>query len=199
MSTPPADDIDADLADLLESVREPQREPTVPASEARGGLIGLDEFMPDLTLADTNPPLGAIQLGEKPVTIVAFLTQFAKVDLHPWVQIDKQNLNVRCNRKDDSPCLLCDLEYPRKGYFVNPVYAVADGAVRALVISDAHQPFSLGPQYKNELAQGNLDKRYLIMRGSPRSIACGAGPRSQARSWVTERSSGSSRRSNRVG
>lgn len=143
-----------------ESAHELQPEPAVPASEARGGLIGLDEFMPDQGPADATPPLTSIRLGEKPAAIVAFLTQFAKVTLHPWVQIDKQYLHVRCN---GNPCLLCDLEYPRKVYFINPVYAVADGGVRALVISDANEPHSLGPQFKAELMAGRLDTRYLFI------------------------------------
>ena len=172
--------------------------PTIRARPGRAEY-NLDEFMPDLSAEERGPQLQPIQLGEKPMTIVAFLTQFAPVDLHPWVQIDKQNLNVRCNRQGVSPCLLCDLEYPRKVYFVNPVFAVADGAIKALVISDAHQPFSLGPQFKAELTQGNLDKRFLIIRGCPRSTPSGAGPRSPVRRWGTERSRSSSRHSRETG
>ena len=65
--------------------------------------------------------------------------------------------------EDESPCVLCDLGDPRKSYHVTPVYSVADAAVRALVISDAHQPHSLGPQFKDELLKGDLDKRFLCI------------------------------------
>ena len=117
-------------------------------------LVSLAEFMPEQSDGAIGERFESLAIRERPVTIVAFYTQFARVDLHPGVEIDRQFIHVRCNAADESPCVLCDLGDPRKSYHVTPVYAVADAAVRALVISDAHQPHSLGPQYKDELIEG---------------------------------------------
>ena len=126
-------------------------------------LVSLAEFMPEQSDGAIGKRFESLAIRERPVTIVAFYTQFARVDLHPYVEIDRQFTHVRCNAADVSPCVLCDLGDPRKTYYVTPVYAVADAAVRALVISDAHSPHSLGPQYKDELSKGNLDKRFLCI------------------------------------
>ena len=126
-------------------------------------LVSLAEFMPEQSDGAIGERFESLAIRERPVTIVAFYTQFARVDLHPGVEIDRQFIHVRCNAVDESPCVLCDLGEPRKSYHVSPVFAVAEAAVRALVISDAHQPHSLGPQYKDELMKGGLDKRFLCI------------------------------------
>jgi hypothetical protein len=119
--------------------------------------------MPEQSAGLLGDRFESLAIRERPVTIVAFFTQFARVGLHPGVDIDRQFVHVRCNATDESRCILCDLGEPCKDYFVTPVYFVADAAVRALVISDAHQPHSLGPQYKDELMKGGLDKRFLCI------------------------------------
>ena len=124
-------------------------------------IIGINEFMPDQSDGLLGERFESLAIRERPVTVVAFFTQFARVDLHPGVEIDRQFVHVRCNVEDESPCVLCDLGDPRKSYHVTPVYSVAEAVVRALVISDAHQPHSLGPQFKDELLKGDLDKRFL--------------------------------------
>ena len=126
-------------------------------------LVSLAEFMPEQSDGAIGERFESLAIRERPVTIVAFYTQFARVDLHPGVEIDRQFVHVRCNATEKTPCVLCDLGDPRKSYHVSPVYAVADAAVRALVISDAHSPFSLGPLYKDELLKGDLDKRFLCI------------------------------------
>src|SRR5262245_38788666 len=109
-------------------------------------MIGIDQFMPEQP-GSPGERFEPLSIRERPVTVVAFFTQFAPVTLHPGVEIDRQFVHVRCNATEESPCVLCDLGEPRKTFFVTPVYAVADAAVRALVISEAHQPHSLGPLY----------------------------------------------------
>ena len=126
-------------------------------------LISLNEFMPDQSNGLLGERFESLALRERPVTVVAFFTQFACVDLHPGVEIDRQFVHLRCNATEKTPCVLCDLGDHRKSYHVTPVYAVADAAVRALVISDAHQPHSLGPQFKDELMKGGLDQRFLCI------------------------------------
>ena len=125
-------------------------------------MIGIDEFRPEQP-GSPGERFEPLSIRERPVTLVAFYTKFARVDLHAGVEIERQYIHVRCNAADGQPCVLCDLGEPRKQYFVSPVYAVADAAVRALVISDAHQPHSLGPQYKDELLKGGLDRRFLCL------------------------------------
>ena len=124
-------------------------------------LVDLDEFLPDQSAGVLGERFEPLAIRERPILIVAFFKQFAQVDLHAWIEIDRQFVHVRCNASDGSPCLLCDLGYPRKPYYITPVFAVADAAVKALIISDAHHPHSLGPQYKEQLAKGDLDKRFL--------------------------------------
>jgi hypothetical protein len=119
--------------------------------------------MPDQSDGLLGGRFEAVAIRERPVTIVAFFTRFAPVTLHPGVEIDRLFVHVRCNATEGSPCILCDLGEPHKTFFVTPVYAVAEAAVRALVISDAHQPHSLGPQYKDELMKGKLDARFLCL------------------------------------
>ena len=126
-------------------------------------LVDINDFMPEQSAGLLGERFESIALRERPVIVVAFFTQFACVDLHPGVEIDRQFIHVRCNAADESPCVLCDLGDHHKSYHVTPVYAVADAAVRALVISDAHQPHSLGPLYKYELLKGGLDKRFLCI------------------------------------
>jgi hypothetical protein len=119
--------------------------------------------MPDQSTGVHGDRFESLAIRERPVTVVAFFTQFARVGLHPNVDIDRQFVHVQCNATDTSHCILCDLGDPCKDYFVTPIYAVADAAVRALVISDAHQPHSLGPLYKDELLKGNLAVRFLCL------------------------------------
>src|SRR3954454_22654300 len=126
-------------------------------------LIGINEFMPESTDGPRADRFESLSIRERPVTIVAFFMQFAPVNLHAGMEIDHQYLHIRCNAEEKSPCVLCGLEDPRRTYHVTPVYSVADAAVKALVISDARSPHSLGPLYKDELTRGGLDKRSLCL------------------------------------
>lgn len=75
-------------------------------------LVSLAEFMPEQSDGAIGERFESLAIRERPVTIVAFYTQFARVDLHPGVEIDHQFIHVRCNAADESPCVLCDLGEP---------------------------------------------------------------------------------------
>ena len=64
-------------------------------------LVSLAEFMPEQSDGVIGERFESLAIRERPVTIVAFYTQFARVDLHPGVEIDHQFIHVRCNAADE--------------------------------------------------------------------------------------------------
>lgn len=69
-------------------------------------LISLNEFMPDQSNGLPGERFESLAIRERPVTIVGFFEQFARVDLHPGVEIDRQFVHVRCNATEKTPCVL---------------------------------------------------------------------------------------------
>ena len=123
------------IEDADRSLRVPQ------LGDKQVTLIGIDEFMPD------NPTdcMGTVRIPRNPGTPRDYRGVFHAVRSCGPTSKRRHRATVcarAMQRDEESPCVLCDLGDPRKDYHVTPVYAVADAAVRALVISDAHSPFT---------------------------------------------------------
>jgi hypothetical protein len=125
-------------------------------------MIDFDDFMPDTPSMPSGGELEILRLGETPVLVAVFTSRVGQAVTH-YVDVPNLRSELRCNARDGSLCLPCDLRYKTTRRAILPVYAAESDQVKALMVSDSRHPHALGPLLKAELTKGGLDQRYLLI------------------------------------
>jgi len=106
--------------------------------------------------------LETVKLTEQPRIIRPFTTDCASVQTH-FLETGDFRGYLQCNVDAEGACLLCDIKHSLETKLVLPIYDVEADSVKALLVSDARSPHSLGPQLRTEIDKGDLDGRLLFI------------------------------------
>mgnify|MGYP007059400947 CR=1 FL=1 len=124
----------------------------------------LDRF-PSEPETSMSLSLEVLKLREEPRIIAMFSAECEEVSDH-YIETSEHRGYVKCNSVAEGRCLLCDLQQQSESRVILSVYDVETESVKALLVSDARSPYSLGPQLRRELERGELDKRFLLLSRS---------------------------------
>lgn len=125
-------------------------------------MTDLREMFANEPVQSTACELAILRIHEEPCVIAVFTSECESIATH-FIDTSAHRGYVQCNSALEGRCILCDTKRKSEMRVVMPVYDVEGDSIKALMFSTIRTPHSLGPQIGQQLDQGDLDKRFLVI------------------------------------